>query len=115
MLNLYRRPKVRFVTVGLIGLVPALNSLIGLAQTTIVHSFTLKKVDLTSSKGSLIIATALPRAFKPHQPATAISTNVGTQFRSDVNFPYRLKLAPDLNFVLELRCVRISYQECHPR
>ena len=36
------------------------------------------EVDLTSSKGSLIIATALPRAFKPHQPATAISTNVGT-------------------------------------
>ena len=66
------------MTVGLIGLVLALNSLIGLAQTIIVHSFALKKVDLTSSKGSLIIATALPRAFKPHQPATAISTNVGT-------------------------------------
>ena len=40
--------------------------------------FCFEKVDLTSSKGSLIIATALPRAFKPHQPATAISTNVGT-------------------------------------
>ena len=83
MLDLYCRPQIRFVTVGLIiDLVPAVNSLIGLPPAFIVHSFALKKkptrVGLTSSKGSLIIVPTLPRAFKPHQPATAISTNVGT-------------------------------------
>ena len=44
MLDFYCRPKICFVTVGLIiDLVPAVNSLIGLPPAFIVHSFAARK------------------------------------------------------------------------